>query len=125
LPSDTTAKFFKRWIESVKRTLDPTSYRRYKGIVEKFLPWLGVKAYIGIQHLSSTDIVRFRDHLALKHSPKSVNLALGCISSARLAAPLMIGWLTLTKRPEFQDSPMTPTKNNKGAHSPTKNFVRF
>jgi hypothetical protein len=58
------------------------TYQRYSGITEKFLDWLGPKSQLSLQHIPSTDIARFRDHLARKHSPASVNLSLGAIQAA-------------------------------------------
>jgi integrase len=81
LPSDTIAEFFPRWLESVKVQCSPKTYQRYFGVVEQFLKWLGPRVALGLSHLSSVDLVRFRDYLARKHSPASVNLSLGAIQA--------------------------------------------
>jgi integrase len=81
LASDSVAQFFTRWLESVKVESSPKTYQRYSGIVAKFIRWLGPRAEIGLTHLTSHDIVKFRDYLSGKHSPASVNLSLGCIQA--------------------------------------------
>jgi integrase len=81
LPSDTIGEFFPRWLASVKVQCSPKTYQRYCGVVERFLKWLGPRQALGIQHLTSVDLVRFRDYLAREHSPSSVNLSLGALQA--------------------------------------------
>ena len=82
LSGDSIEGFFSRWLKNVQVESSPKTYQRYSGVVERFLKWLGPRAALGLSHLSSVDIVRFRDHLSRKHSPSSVNLSLGTIQSA-------------------------------------------
>jgi integrase len=82
LPPDTIGEFFPRWLTGVKIQSGAKTYQRYSGITTRFLKWLGPKCALGVQHLSSTDIVRYRDYLAKTKSPSSVNLTLGAISAA-------------------------------------------
>jgi integrase len=58
------------------------TFRRYSGIVAEFLKWLGSRAELGLAHLSSADVGKFRDALAKKYSPVSVNVARACIRAA-------------------------------------------
>lgn len=81
LPNDSIEDFFSRWLKSVKIESSPKTYQRYSGIIERFLAWLGTRAKLGLHHLTSVDIVHFRDALSQKHSPASVNLALACIQA--------------------------------------------
>jgi integrase len=82
LPSDSVRGFFERWIETKRTEAREKTHARYSGIVDQFLKWLGPRGDIGLAHLTSAEIARFRDHLAAKHSPSSVNVALACIQSA-------------------------------------------
>lgn len=82
LPSDSVRQFFERWIETKRTEAGAKTFVRYTGIVAGFLKWLGPRGDIGLAHLTSTEIARFRDFLAAKHSPSSVNLSLACIQSA-------------------------------------------
>jgi integrase len=82
LPPDSIQDFFNRWLGSVKVECSAKTYQRYSGVTQRFLRWLGPRSVLGLSHLSSVDIVHFRDHLARKHSPASVNLSLATIQSA-------------------------------------------
>jgi integrase len=82
LPSDSVRGFFERWIETKRTEAGHKTYTRYAGVVAQFLEWLGARGDIGLAHLTSTEIARFRDHLAAKHSPSSVNTALACLQAA-------------------------------------------
>jgi integrase len=82
LPDETIKGYFTSWVERKKREAGRQTFLRYSGIVAEFLKWLGPRGAMGLQHLSSADIVGFRDHLAKKHSPASVNVARACIRAA-------------------------------------------
>jgi integrase len=83
LPSDTVKTFFEDWIATKKVTAGHKTYTRCHGIIREFLRWLApARGNNLLAHLSSTDIAKFRDYLAKKHSPLSVNTALACIQAA-------------------------------------------
>jgi integrase len=83
LPQDTTGTYFTRWIASKQLTLRPKAYERYRGIVEVFLKWLGVsRAALGLTHLSRIELAGFRDYLAARHAPGSVNVSLAVLQAA-------------------------------------------
>jgi hypothetical protein len=62
--------------------LNHKTFRRYEGVTAEILNWLGPRANLSIAHLSSVDIVGYRDYLARKRSPSSVNTSLAAIQSA-------------------------------------------
>ena len=62
--------------------LNHKTFKRYEGVTTEFLNWLGPRMVLSITHLSSVDIVGYRDYLARKHSPSSVNTSLAAIQSA-------------------------------------------
>jgi integrase len=82
LRSDSVQDFFTRWLERVHVELNHKTFKRYEGVTGEFLNWLGPRASLSIAHLSSVDIVGYRDYLARKHSPSSVNISLAAIQSA-------------------------------------------
>ncbi|HVJ56645.1 MAG TPA: phage integrase SAM-like domain-containing protein, partial [Terrimicrobiaceae bacterium] len=82
LRSDSVRDFFTRWLERVHVELNHKTFKRYEGVTAEFLNWLGPRASLSIAHLSSVDIVGYRDYLARKHSPSSVNISLAAIQSA-------------------------------------------
>ena len=61
LPTDTVEDFFTGWLGSKKVDSSPKTFARYSGIISQFFEWLGPRIKLGIQHLSSQDIVHFRD----------------------------------------------------------------
>src|SRR5262249_39436544 len=66
LQQDTVGAYFTRWVTSKKGRLRPKSAQRYSGVVETFLKWLGPRAALGLNHLSSRELARYRDYLAAK-----------------------------------------------------------
>lgn len=82
LPSDTIRDFFTAWIETKKFTTKPKTSVRYAGVIREFLDWLGPASDRTITQLTATEIAKYRDHLAKKHSAGSVNLTLACIQAA-------------------------------------------
>jgi integrase len=82
LSHDSVRSFFTAWIATKKITAGHKTYTRYAGIVTEFLRWLGPTANTLLPYLSSSTIAKFRDHLAKKHSPATVNVALACIQTA-------------------------------------------
>jgi integrase len=81
LQTDSIADFFTRWLERVKVESSPKTFQRYGSIVARFLHWLGPKGNLALNHLSHKDLTRYRDHLAARHSPSSVNLSLAAIQA--------------------------------------------
>jgi integrase len=82
LLQDTVGAYFTRWIASKKLALKPRAALRYAGIVETFLKWLGSKTALGLNHLARADLARFRDYLAARHAPGSVNVSLAVLQTA-------------------------------------------
>src|ERR1700722_10847408 len=82
LPSDSVRGFFERWIKTKRAEAGHKTYTRYAGVVAQFLEWLGPRGPIGLSHLTSSELARFRDYLGAKYSPGSVNTSLACIQSA-------------------------------------------
>lgn len=82
LRDETISGYFTGWLERKERETTAATFRRYSGIVVEFLKWLGSRAQLGLAHLSSADIGKFRDAIAKKYSPVSVNVARACIRAA-------------------------------------------
>jgi integrase len=107
LRSDSIRDFFTRWLERVKVESSPKTYQRYNGVTARFLAWLGPRAELGISHLTSVDIVAFRDHLARQHSPSSVNLSLAAIQAAlsRAFDDRLVDVNEASRVPRLEDDP--------------------
>jgi integrase len=82
LRDETIRGYFNGWLERKERETTHATFRRYSGIVAEFLKWLGSRADLGLAHLSSAEVGKFRDALAKKYSPVSVNVARACIRAA-------------------------------------------
>jgi Phage integrase SAM-like domain len=82
LRDETISGYFTAWLERKERETTAATFRRYSGIVAEFLKWLGSRAELRLAHLSSADVGKFRDALAKKYSPVSVNVARSCIRAA-------------------------------------------
>jgi hypothetical protein len=82
LRDETIRGYFTGWLERKERETTNATFRRYSGIVAEFLKWLGSRAELGLTHLSSAEVGKFRDSLAKKYSPVSVNVARACIRAA-------------------------------------------
>jgi hypothetical protein len=82
LRDETISGYFIGWLERKERETTAATFRRYSGIIVEFLKWLGSRAELGLAHLSSADVGKFRDALAKKYSPVSVNVARACIRAA-------------------------------------------
>jgi integrase len=82
LRDETIRGYFNGWLERKERETTNATFRRYAGIVSEFLKWLGSRANLGLAHLSSAEVGNFRDTLAKKYSPVSVNVARACIRAA-------------------------------------------
>lgn len=82
LRNDAIRDFFSRWLAGVKIECSAKTYQRYSIVTERLLQWLGPRSTLSLAHLSTTQLVSFRDHLARKYSPATVNLSLGAIRAA-------------------------------------------
>jgi integrase len=76
LPTATTRLWAERWLESKALESAPTTLERYRGIVDKFLVYLGKKADKDIEHVTSSDVEGFRNQEANNLTKSSGNVAL-------------------------------------------------
>jgi integrase len=107
LRSDSIRDFFTRWLERVKVESSPKTFQRYDGVTKRFLEWLGARATLSVAHLSSVEIVQFRDYLARQHSPSSVNLSLATIQAAlsRAFDDRLVDVNEASRVPRLEDDP--------------------
>lgn len=69
----TIREHFENWIAARQRECSEGTFTRYKGIVDYFLSFLRGKASRPLPTLTSTDVERYRTHLAEKVSNNTVN----------------------------------------------------
>jgi integrase len=82
LPSHSVEEYLNAWVQRKKTEASPKTYQRYHGIVRRFLDWLGPKGKQNLQHLTSKDLVRYRDWIAPNQSGSSVNLVITVLKAA-------------------------------------------
>jgi integrase len=107
LRGDGIGDFFTRWLERVKVESSPKTYQRYEGVTKRFVKWLGPRSSLALMHLSSVEIVAFRDYLARQHSPSSVNLSLAAIQAAlsRAFDDRLVDVNEASRVPRLEDDP--------------------
>ncbi len=86
LPTSTTADFFKSWLKRKQIEADDSTHERYAGTVTQFIEHLGSRSQRDITHISAVDISSFRDAVARRLAPGSVNLMLKILRVAFTAA---------------------------------------
>lgn len=78
----TVREWFKSWVAGRKGATAPATFERYEQVAESFVDFLGSKADTGLMLLRSEDVQNFRDKLAAKLSPSSVNIYLKILRTA-------------------------------------------
>jgi integrase len=73
LPRYTIKEYFDSWLKGREVESSEGTYVRYKGIVDKFLKFLGPKSHNSLQSLTSEEVERFRDELIDTVSTGTVN----------------------------------------------------
>src|SRR5262245_7490632 len=73
LPTYTCRQFFNSWLVEVESEGSESTLLRYRGIVDKFLAFLGHKSDKTMSHIGAEDIAGFRDSLAAATSAGNVN----------------------------------------------------
>jgi len=82
LPSSSTRDFLTNWLKRKELEAGETTHARYETVVAQLLDYLGAKARRDVAHLSSKEIAGFRDHLAKRVTPGTVNFAIKVIRVA-------------------------------------------
>ncbi|CAN5482245.1 hypothetical protein BH20VER3_BH20VER3_19040 [soil metagenome] len=71
--------FATSWLDDIRSEISPLSFLRYEQVVEEFVEFIGGGAdrdLVGFGNRDDTLVIRFRDHLAARLAPASVNTAL-------------------------------------------------
>lgn len=73
LEQKTVREHFENWITAREKVDKEGTFKRYSGIVDYFLAFLGSKRNAPLSSLTSSDVERYRNHLAEKVSNSTVN----------------------------------------------------
>lgn len=82
LPSSTVRSFFTSWLKRKELEAGEKTHVRYSVTVLQFLEFLGNRADKDLTYLAGRDIAEFRDNLAAKVSPGTVNTGLKILRAA-------------------------------------------
>ena len=82
LPGSSIKDYFEAWLKRKEIETTEGTFSRYEVVVEKVLRFLGPKARKDLIHLSSKEIVAFRDHLIKRVAPGTVNMEIKILRSA-------------------------------------------
>ena len=82
LPSSTVKDFLTSWIKRKELEAGEGTHVRYSVVTEQFLDFLGAKSSLDVSHLTSRHVVEFRDGLAKRLAPSTVNFAVKTIRAA-------------------------------------------
>jgi integrase len=82
LSSSTTRDFLDSWLKRKELEAGDKTHAKYSSVVEQFKTSLGGKVRRDISSITAADITHFRDQLASRVTPGSVNVALKVIRSA-------------------------------------------
>jgi integrase len=86
LESATTGEFLDRWLAKKELEADPNTHTRYASIIKDFKTFLGTKAQRDITSIKPKDFGDFRDEMAKRLAPATVNLAIKILRGAFEAA---------------------------------------
>jgi integrase len=64
-----------KWVESKKLEVEPSTFNRYKCVIDRFIAFLGAKCNHDIGMLDSGDVLEFRDDEAKTLARETANLA--------------------------------------------------
>jgi integrase len=80
--SSTVADFLDSWLVAKELEAGEATYERYATVVDQFRKFLGSKVKRDLCTITSTDITKFRDTLAKRVAPGTVNISLKILRSA-------------------------------------------
>src|SRR5215475_6772136 len=85
--NDTAEQWFAHWLDMKQRVRAGHTMLRYRQVVRDFQESLGHKAKLPLAHITSKDILKYRDSItAAGKTARTANLALAVISNALNAA---------------------------------------
>jgi integrase len=82
LPSTSAADFLDAWLTRKELEAGDKTHAKYSSVVTQFKEYLGAKAKRDIANITAADITKFRDALAKRVTPGTVNVSLKILRSA-------------------------------------------
>jgi hypothetical protein len=95
----TVKAWFERWLKGEKGAVSEGTLKRYTQVVTTFLAFLGTRAEIRLEALSTEDFAKYRDQLLKQgRAPRTVNIIVRKILKRPLTAAVNGGFLSATGR---------------------------
>ncbi len=82
LPSSSIKDFFSSWLKRKELEAGEKTHQRYTAVVAQLLEFIGTRMSRDIAHLDRKELTAFRDGLASRVTPSTVNISLKIIRSA-------------------------------------------
>jgi integrase len=82
LPSSTASDFLAAWLKRKELEAGDKTHAKYASVIGQFKDHLGSKGQRDISHVTAADIMKFRDTLANRVTPGTVNVAIKVLRSA-------------------------------------------
>lgn len=82
LPSSTVGDFLESWLKRKHLEAGERTHVRYAAVVTDLREFLGARVKLDIAHLTAKEITKFRDTLAERLTPGSVNVSLKVVRAA-------------------------------------------
>jgi integrase len=94
LESVTVSDWLKRWLAAEKGAVAPTTFQKYTQIIQAFLAFLGTRAQVALEAITTADFLRYRDQqLAEGRTPRTVNVMIRKILKRPFTAAVNEGYL--------------------------------
>ena len=82
LPSSTANDFLTAWLKRKELEAGDKTHAKYTSVIAQFKDHIGSKCQRDISHVTAADIMQFRDALANRVTPGTVNVAVKILRSA-------------------------------------------
>lgn len=90
----TVSDWFNRWLKSEEGAVAPTTFQKYSSIIRAFSEFLGTRAHVALEAITTEDFLRYRDQqLAEGRAPRTVNLTIRKILKMPFQAALVEGYI--------------------------------
>ena len=99
LASSTTGDFIASWLKHKELEAGASTHVRYEAIMEDLREFLGARTKLDIAHLTVKEITQFRDALARRLMPGSVNVSLKLSRLTRSASLVSTSFCRRVLRP--------------------------
>jgi integrase len=94
-PETITVKdWLSRWLKGERGAVAETTFEKYESLIEDFVDFLGTRAHVALEAISTDDFLQYRDHLLAEgRAPRTVNITIRKILKRPFQAAVNEGYL--------------------------------